>query len=395
MRNARRTAHSRTLALLALLLALTGCAAGSTTSTINQTPRATPTATPAALDPALGSLTLYVASHVASASGELTAFNAQTGAVRWHVRTAAMYGTPAVAAGTVYVAPQDGSVQALRARDGTPLWSFTRNAQVDGYPTVAGGVVYVSADEGAVYALNAATGKLIWRFNAPNNNDHIYAATAVAGGEVFVSSGGSDDNFYTLDAATGSVRWQVHAAGGFDGVPLAANGVVYAGANDNALYAMRASDGAVLWRLMTQGHIIAQPAIAGGTIYVGSTDDTLYAADLKTGKPLWHFATSGTSASTTAGSLATGVAPSVASTNGSIVYASSQAGIIYALDAATGTPRWQVSGQYNISPAPAIANGALFVADDGGTVRGLRASDGAASWMATVDGADFAQPVVA
>ncbi|MFI5273794.1 MAG: PQQ-binding-like beta-propeller repeat protein [Ktedonobacterales bacterium] len=76
------------------------------------------------------------------------------------------------------------------------------------------------------------------------------------------------------------------------------------------------------------------------------------------------------------------------------VYAGSAAGIVFAFDPSTGAVRWQASGVYNIAPAPAAAAGAVFVCDDGGNVRALRASDGAPGWVGSANGAVFAPPVL-
>ena len=46
---------------------------------------------------------------------------------------------------------------------------------------------------------------------------------------------------------------------------------------------------AVLWKLQAKDAFEATAAIAGGTVYAGAYDGTLYALDLATGKPKWTY----------------------------------------------------------------------------------------------------------
>ncbi|MGH2516480.1 MAG: PQQ-binding-like beta-propeller repeat protein, partial [Ktedonobacterales bacterium] len=221
------------LALLTLLLA--ACASGPAA----QRPPATqPTATPAAsLDAQLAQESLYVTTTIGqtvSNPGFLEALNAQTGASRWKFSTNGSIGVPVVANGTVYIAPDDGSVRAVNSTTGKQVWSFARTVGVstrtgfDGYPAIANGVLYVCTDGGAVYALDATTGKQRWLFTAPGDaGDHIYAAPAVANGLVFVAPGGPNAMLYALNASTGAVRWSYQASGALSGVPIVVNGTVY------------------------------------------------------------------------------------------------------------------------------------------------------------------------
>ena len=69
--------------------------------------------------------------------------------------------------------------------------------------------------------------------------------------------------------------------------------------------------------------------MAGGTVYAGSDDGTVYALDAATGGLRWAY-TAGDSVSD----------PAVA---GGTVYVGGHDGTVYALDAATGRLRWTYS----------------------------------------------------
>jgi outer membrane protein assembly factor BamB len=115
--------------------------------------------------------------------GVLRAVDANNGKVRWQAYTAgAIFQSPAVWEGRVYVGSADGRVYAFEAATGRRLWTF-RAAPADRWIPVYGklhstwpvaggvvvdnGVLYAAAgianyDGTHVYALDAITGKLKW-----------------------------------------------------------------------------------------------------------------------------------------------------------------------------------------------------------------------------------------
>jgi outer membrane protein assembly factor BamB len=69
--------------------------------------------------------------------------------------------------------------------------------------------------------------------------------------------------------------------------------------------------------------------------------------------------------------------------------------VVEALDTATGTVRWQHTVDGSVDSAPAIADGAVYVTTEKGSVYALRASDGALAWRYADGGLIYASPVVA
>ena len=51
---------------------------------------------------------------------------------------------------------------------GQLTWSFTTGSAVFSSPAVVNGVVYVGSDDGNIYALNATTGSKLWSFTTGN-----------------------------------------------------------------------------------------------------------------------------------------------------------------------------------------------------------------------------------
>jgi outer membrane protein assembly factor BamB len=160
--------------VLVVIVALTVAAYGGASAQSSGTPIATGIPI-VALDAQLAQKTLYVASTGAnvSSTGTVYALNAQTGKVGWKYATGGMHGTPVLADGAIYVAPQSDEVIALDAASGAKRWAFTRpdgsrNMGFDGYVTVAGSTVYAACDAGSVYALRTSDGALGWAFTTDN-----------------------------------------------------------------------------------------------------------------------------------------------------------------------------------------------------------------------------------
>lgn len=80
---------------------------------------------------------------------------------------------------------------------------------------------------------------------------------------------------------TAKFDWQVQIGATGYGVPVIANGVVYA-AGGNVLYAVDANTGSVLWNSGSTitGNIAAAPAVVNGRVYVAAWDGHLYSFGL-------------------------------------------------------------------------------------------------------------------
>ena len=89
-------------------------------------------------------------------------------------------------------------------------WSFNTSAAIYSSPAVANGMVYIGSDDHNVYALNAATGAKLWNFATLFS---VFSSPAVANGVVY--AGSSDGDVYALDARTGmpeKAPWPLVAA---------------------------------------------------------------------------------------------------------------------------------------------------------------------------------------
>ena len=82
------------------------------------------------------------------------------------------------------------------------LWRVQADGSCNPPPAVVAGVVYAACDDGVLYALDAVTGTERWRFEGSGLGD-----VTVVGALVYVNDA---DVLRALDVATGQERW--HAA---------------------------------------------------------------------------------------------------------------------------------------------------------------------------------------
>jgi outer membrane protein assembly factor BamB len=135
--------------------------------------------------------------------------------------------------------------------------------------------------------------------------------------------------------------------GAFPTAPIAAGGLVFFGDRNGVVRAVGAGDGRLRWQAYTGASVYFPPAIEDGRLFVGSADGRVYAFEAATGRPLWTFrAAPADRWIPVYGNLISTwpVAGGVVVQDG-VVYAA--AGIahydgthVYALDAASGQPKW-------------------------------------------------------
>ncbi len=174
---------------------------------------------------------------------------------------------------------------------------------------------------------------------------------------------------------------------------------VYAGAGVASLHGVK-------WVFPTGGAIYGLPAVVDGVAYIGSNDGVLYAVEASSGSLKWKLPTKGRIASS----------PAVA---GGLVIVLSYDSKLYAVDAATGQTRWTFAtgGEHRfaarhihgIEPAadlmpdpfdfylssPAVANNRVYFGSGDGHVYALDVATGAVVWKFATGNVVHASPAVA
>ncbi len=142
-------------------------------------------------------------------------------------------------------------------------------------------------------------------------------------------------------------------------------------------------EGTLKWSFSTDGPIqFSSPAVVDGTVYIGSNDGNLYALDAETGTKRWDFKT---------GSF---IWSSPTVVNG-MVYFGSNDGNLYALDALTGKELWHFKTPYAVKSSPAVADGIIYFGADDYHLYALNAATGEEIWRFRTDGFVMASPAIA
>jgi outer membrane protein assembly factor BamB len=255
---------------------------------------------------ALGDHSLFLLKN----NGALYGVTRRNGKVRWKRKLGYLAASaPAYARGTVYVTllarfkgAKGGRVVAVSAKNGRSRWSRRLGSRSESSPLAHNGTVYFGTENGTVYALRARDGWVRWRYRAKGA---VKAGLAMDDeGRLFFGDYGGQ--MQALRARDGKLLWRKGTSGtalgigsgNFYATPAVAFGRVYVGNTDGSVYSYAADDGALAWRQSTGSYVYSSAAVArvpGGkpTVYVGSYDGRLYALDARTGSVRWRHQAEG------------------------------------------------------------------------------------------------------
>jgi outer membrane protein assembly factor BamB len=212
---------------------------------------------------------------------------------------AAVWASPTARDGIIYLGTVDGRLHAVRAVDGSEVWTWTGLNPLYGEALATEEDLYLVDDRSDLICLNRADGSLRWRTplhtagagDAALTNKSFTHRTPVpvlAGGMVF--AGSVDGGVYALDASTGLTLWR-HGAGApiYAGVALFGADALVVGCFDGAILTLDRHSGAEISRAKVGGPIVSAPVIAGGVAMVGGRDYMLYGVDLARGSVVWKY----------------------------------------------------------------------------------------------------------
>jgi outer membrane protein assembly factor BamB len=264
-----------------------------------------------------------------------------------------------VSGGVVYVGSDDGTLYAFRVENGDLVWRFSTGGPIRAGPTVDGPHVYLHSDDGHLYKLEADTGRSVWRVKMEDaverippgergsRYDHYASAATVVEGAVYV--GGHDGSLHTFDADTGRETRHYATGDAIVSAPAQSNGVLTFGSFDGRVYAVDALSGKEVWRFDTGAPVVSTPAINEDRAIVGSRSFDLFALDITDGHILWTFYC-----------WFSWIESSAAILDGTVYVGSSDAQRLYAIDAASGSPKWEFDTGGSVWARPAVTEDAVY-----------------------------------
>jgi outer membrane protein assembly factor BamB len=302
------------------------------------------------LPPVVGYGRLYFGSH----AGVFTAARSSDGRVVWqHNLGRCMAASPAVGGGIVYAATMGpapcgayrghrgshGELVAFDARDGRLLWSF-RTGLIESSPLLVGPILYFCAyldnGSGYIYAVDTRSRQVIWSAFVPAK---VTSSPSLVGRTLYVGTYGG--YVYAFNARNGQPQWRsptlvdLFRRRGFYATPALAWGRVFIGGLDGRMYAFGQRTGRLLWTHSMHGSVYSSAALWRRTVFTGSFNGGLAALDAASGTLRWQFDPAGTHV---LGS------PTVIA---GLVYFATREGTTYALDARNGKLVWSFpDGEY-------------------------------------------------
>lgn len=168
--------------------------------------------------------------------------------------------------------------------------------------------------------------------------------------------------------------------------PVIANGIVYIEAA-SSIYAYQVCQcwSQLLWSATIGYQADTTPAVTNGIVYASSDNGSLYAFNAATGAPLWNINTGSYNYSSL-------------TVDNNIVYVGtegSNGGQLYAINANTGATIWNANTANINSSSPAVANGIVYVGAEDHNLYAFNAKTGTPLWTATTGDALYSSPAVA
>ena len=360
--------------------------------------------------------------HLALAAAPLRGWSASISGSSSKQRLAA---APVIGGGQLFAMGTDGMVHAYDATSGAPRWTQSFKISGDGSSSVFGGgasfdsdKVYITTGVGEVAALDAASGKQLWKVKPAGP---LRGSPTIAFGLVFVMT--QDNQIHALNTEDGTSGWNQSASSGQTGVfgvgaPAAGQGTVVAGFSTGELIAYRYENGRQLWAdalartsLSTTVGVLtdidADPIIDRGRVYALGQGGRMAAYELTSGQRIWELNLAGISTPAIAGEWIFTLTDDakllcIARTTGKVRWMTQLAryknekkkknaiywtgpvlagdrlwfansnGQVYSAAVGDGSIALLAELKSPITLAPVVANGTLYVLDDGGKISSFR-----------------------
>lgn len=324
--------------------------------------------------------------YAADTSGEVHAFNTQSGSKVWTQRmevdgglaSAAFGGGASFDNGRVYATNGVGEVAALNASDGAQVWKVKPAGPLRGSPTVAFNSVFVMTQDNQIHALSASTGEPVWNETGSISQAGVFGVAAPAAGQGTVIAGYSSGELVAYRYENGRTLWsdalartsistQVGSLTDIDADPIIDQGRVYALGQGGRMAAYELVTGQRIWELNVAG--ISTPAIAGEWIFVLTDDARLLAIARSTGKIRWITQLARYRDEEDKDGPIFWTGPVLAGGN---LWVANTEGGLYQISTGEGSASKFADLGAPVSLAPVVADSTLYVLDDSGTIHAYR-----------------------
>lgn len=261
------------------------------------------------------------------------------------------------------------------------VWSATAGEGSGNYRgnfaiALAPDALFAADVEGRVFAFDPGNGRRIWR---TDTGTRLISGPTVSGASVF--AGSMDGELIALKRADGAVSWTTTLSSEVLAPPVSDGTVVVARAGDGRTYGLSAASGARIWThsatvpsLTLRG--LSTPLLLGGRAFVGMDNGRIVSLQVSDGQPVWEQVVAAATGRNELERLIDVDAGLFG--DGPEVYAVSYGGELVSFDGESGQPLWRrpiksYSGIVQVGER-------VVVSDEAGVVWALEAASGAAAW---------------
>jgi outer membrane protein assembly factor BamB len=247
--------------------------------------------TPAVLRPAVAGISVFAA----SASGNLARFEA--GREVWSIRAArGLSGGVAANGKLVVVASAAGELLAFEPLQGKPLWHVQLSGEVSSSPLIVDDIVVIRVGDNLVLAFNVANGSQRWIYQRSQSSLTLRAYSGFARVGDAVLAGFSGGKLVSLSQGGGFPRWEATVAlprGSNElermtdlvGEPVVRGDTVCVAAYQARVACVDSTKGSVRWTRDIGSGVGADADDT--TLYVTDTTGAVYALDMQSGATVW------------------------------------------------------------------------------------------------------------
>jgi len=269
-------------------------------------------------------------------------------------------------------------------------WKFRTEEAIYASPLVSEGILYIGSMDSTFYAIDARNGKEKWQYHS----DASIQSTATAYENLVIFESGN-----RLLALTnrGKIKWQRNLYDGeminqidpwdyHHSSPYLHKGIIYIGTEQGILLGIEAKSGRQVLRCQTlTGQTIrTTPVVSDNLVFYGDWDGVLYANDISNGSLAWKFDTR------TDGTYPwpNSILSSLVAQQGQLYFAG-KSNRLYSLDALTGNKNWHYSSPTDqwLIGGPVLAEGVIYLgSSDQHLFHAIDAQSGNLIWSTGLDG---------
>lgn len=274
-------------------------------------------------------------------------------------------------------------------------WNFQAKGSINTQVSIENKKVYFGANDGHIYCLDENSGKLVWKKQLEESSETTrkqFSTISIDGDQIYLGSTGN--TFYALDASKGTINWSVKTADWIRAKPAYDEKQVYVADLSGNFYAFNKNKKAQQWKKQVSTHpIYADLTYSSGKILLNDSDLYTHCLDKK-GTLIWkrsilsaQYTNEGQRILNDQLSGGTYYQSKPTAADGS-VYFGTPSGFLYSVDAETGKENWKFEMGAAISVGPAIADGKIYVGQQGGErfFYCVNAKDGSLVWKQTIPG---------